>query len=130
MTLKYKHIAIDYDGTIVHDGCYPNTGKFKENAVHVMKRIIAEGGSIAIWTCRNGKEQEEKIIDKLTSVGLYDFTVNAPFDYFTNIYGGDNARKIFADTYIDDRSLHAQQTGIDWYEIEKMLFESVDKDKK
>ncbi|AGI11846.1 phosphoheptose isomerase [Bacillus phage vB_BanS-Tsamsa] len=130
MTLKYKHVAIDFDGTIVNDGCYPAGGKFKENAVHVMKRIIAEGGFISIWTCRNGKEQEEVITEKLTNAGIYDFKLNAPFDYFTNIYGGDNARKIFADTYIDDRSIHAQQTGIDWYEIEKMLFESVDKDKK
>lgn len=130
MTLKYKHVAIDFDGTIVHDGCYPYGGEFKENAVHVMKRIIAEGGEIAIWTCRNGKEQEAVVMDKLTDAGIYGFALNAPFEHFTNEYGGDNARKIFADTYIDDRSIHAQQTGIDWFEIEKMLFEIVDKDKK
>ncbi|AZU98894.1 hypothetical protein pW2_60 [Bacillus phage pW2] len=124
MTLKYKHVAVDFDGTLVHDNCYPSTGKFKENAVHTLKRIIAEGGEIVIWTCRNGKEQEEKIIDKLTSVGIYDFKINQPFDHFVNEYGGDNARKIFADVYIDDRSIHARnrQSGIDWYEIERMLF--------
>lgn len=119
MTLKYKHIAIDWDGTIVEDGAYPKAGEFKTHAVDVLKRIIAEGGEIAIWTCRNGEEQESAIIDKLIAEGIYNFTFNKPFDHFTNIYGGDNARKIFADVYIDDRAIGAV---IDWYEIEKQLF--------
>lgn len=130
MTLKYKHVAIDWDGTIVYDGAFPEAGFFKPHVVVVLKRIIKEGGNIVIWTCRNGQEQEEIITNKLTTEGITKFKINQPFDYFNNIYGEDKARKIFADTYIDDRSLHAQQNGIDWYEIEKMLFESVDKDKK
>ncbi|UUV47005.1 hypothetical protein [Bacillus phage vB_BanS-Thrax5] len=119
MTLKYKHICIDWDGTIVHDGAYPNAGKFKENAVNVMKAIIAEGGEIVIWTCRNGMEQEQIITEKLESVDIYDFKINKPFDHFTSIFG-DTARKVFADIYIDDRSIHADE--IDWYKIEDKLF--------
>ncbi|MDS7057083.1 hypothetical protein NXG04_07275 [Klebsiella pneumoniae] len=130
MTLKYKHVAIDWDGTLVYDGAFPEEGFFKPHVVAVLKRIIAEGGDIVIWTCRNGQEQEEIITNKLVTEGITKFKINQPFDYFNNIYGEDKARKIFADVYIDDRSLHAQQTGIDWYEIEKMLFETVDKDKK
>lgn len=119
MTLKYKHIAIDWDGTIVNDGAYPEAGKFKNNAVDTIRRIIKHGGEVVIWTCRNGYEQEEKIKKKLSTAGIYDFKINQPFDHFTNIYGGDNSRKIFADVYIDDRAIGAV---IDWYEIEKQLF--------
>lgn len=119
MTLKYKHIAIDWDGTIVHDGAYPDAGFFKPHAVRVIKRIIAEGGEVVIWTCRNGIEQERAILEKLLDAGIHSFKINKPFDHFTNIYGGDNARKIFADVYIDDRAIGAV---IDWYEIEKQLF--------
>ncbi|UUV45965.1 hypothetical protein [Bacillus phage vB_BanS-Thrax3] len=119
MTLKYKHIAIDWDGTIVEDRAYPEAGTFKEHAVTVMKRILAEGGEIVVWTCRNGEDQIEKITNKLSTAGIYDYKINKPFDHFTNIYGGDNARKIFADVYIDDRAIGAK---IDWYEIEEQLF--------
>lgn len=119
MTLKYKHIAIDWDGTIVEDGYYPKAGDFKPYAVDVLKRILAEGGEFVIWTCRNGELQEEMITNKLGMAGIYDIKINKPFEHFTNIYGGDNARKIFADVYIDDRAIGAK---IDWYEIEEKLF--------
>lgn len=119
MTLKYKHICIDWDGTIVEDGAYPEAGEFKEHAVNVMKRILKEGGEIVIWTCRNGNGQEDKIIDKLVTAGIHSFNVNHPFDHYTDIFG-DTARKVFADVYIDDRNLGVV---IDWYEIEKKLFE-------
>lgn len=119
MTLKYKHIAIDWDGTIVEDGAYPDAGIFKPHVVKVLKRIWDECGEIVIWTCRNGDEQIATIEKKLASVGIFDYKINQPFDHFTNIYGGDNARKIFADVYIDDRAIGAV---IDWYEIERQLF--------
>jgi hydroxymethylpyrimidine pyrophosphatase-like HAD family hydrolase len=117
-TLKYRRIAVDFDGTIAEDGAFPDIGKIKWEAVRVLKRYKEAGGRIIIWTCRTG-EQAERVKDALALVGIkYDaFNENLPE---TKEAFPDDSRKIFADVYIDDRANFCEEINWDW--IESKLF--------
>lgn len=119
--------AIDWDGTVVSDKRYPKIGEPKPNAINVMKRMLAEGSRIIIWTCRGGREQEEGIRAKLNEHGIFDFMVNDEFPDSREYWKDTVSPKVFADVYIDDRGIHTQGE-IDWYEVEEILFpKTIDK---
>lgn len=125
-----KTYAIDWDGTVVQDKQFPNIGEPKPNAINVMKRMLAEGGRIIIWTCRGGERQEQGIRAKLNEHGVYDFIVNDHFEDEKEYWTGQMSPKVFADVYIDDRGIHTMGE-IDWYEVEEILFpKALDNSKK
>lgn len=116
--LKYNLIAIDFDDTIV-DSDFPKIIRLRPHAKRVMERIKAEGGKIAIWTARSDLRPVVEFLDRLEVP--YDH-INESFTCQLEFFGCD-ARKIFADVYIDDRNLETREAGgIDWLKIEKMLF--------
>jgi len=120
MRLKYKYIAIDFDGTIAEDS-FPELGAIKPYAAQVIKKVADHGGQIAIWTCRAGVYVNQ-IKELLNEYGIPYHTFNEPFPEQLAMFP-DNSRKIFADVYIDDRSLHAKEEGIDWLDVERRLFD-------
>ncbi|KKN59938.1 hypothetical protein LCGC14_0536880 [marine sediment metagenome] len=111
-------IAIDFDGTIV-DHKYPEIGATKPNVVNVLKRLLSEGHTLIIWTCRGGSELIAAY-DWLTLKGLEGILVNVNASYEQILF--QPSPKIYADIYIDDRNLG----GIpeDWEEIYKLINES------
>lgn len=112
---------MDFDGTIVADGVFPDIGELLPHSKRVLDKIVEHGGRIAIWTCRSG-ERELEVGEWLKSNEIPFETLNEPFPQNIEIYG-EGGRKIFADIYIDDRSLHSLMNGgIDWLEIEKFIF--------
>ncbi len=98
--VRKKVIAIDFDGTIVHER-YPDIGRPVEGAVKSISRIKELGAEIVIWTCRTGPELEEAKL-WLVSMGI-------PFDFVNENttteleHWGTDPRKVAADRYIDDR---------------------------
>jgi hydroxymethylpyrimidine pyrophosphatase-like HAD family hydrolase len=117
LRLKYKRIAIDFDGTIAYDS-FPEVGGFKPHAVRVMKKIKEYGGQIIIWTCRTGEDAEEvKRRLKAADVEYDTFNENLPE---SKERFPDDSRKVFADVYIDDRANFCEE--IDWLWIESKLF--------
>ena len=115
--LKYESIACDFDGTIVSDN-YPKLGALKPDAVRVLKKIVAHGGRLIIWTCRTGNEAE--LVKKmLADAGIVYHAFNDNLEE-NKIEYPDNSRKVFADTYIDDRSIYCDE--VDWVDIENRLF--------
>lgn len=117
--LKYKLIAIDFDDTIV-DSDFPHILAEKAHAKRVMKRIVEAGGQIAVWTARSDLKPVRTFL-KLN--GFPYHYINESFKEVLEEHPED-ARKIFADVYIDDRNLETREAGgIDWLKIEKMLFE-------
>lgn len=116
--LKYKYIAIDFDGTIVDIKEHPNWGEIKDNAIRVINKIKNHDGKIVIWTCRSGSD--------IPKVKKFLEDNNIPFDKFNENFDEsieefkDNSRKVHADIYIDDKSIHCK--NIDWLEIENLLF--------
>jgi hydroxymethylpyrimidine pyrophosphatase-like HAD family hydrolase len=113
--IKYKYYAIDFDNTIINQ----KTLTLLPNAAKVMRRIKQNGGEIAIWTCRTGEDLDEAI-SILTQYSIPYDCVNETLPSFVEQWG-NNGRKIFADVYIDDASIH-NRNGIDWYEIERWIF--------
>lgn len=120
MELKFKYFAIDFDGTIAYDA-YPNVGKLIPGAKETMQKIKELGGEIAIWTCRTDQwaQDAKDFLDK--NEIPYDY-FNKPFDHHVNIYGGDNSRKIYADCYIDDRSVQFGCEPVDWCIVQKAIY--------
>lgn len=119
MKLKYKLFAIDFDNTIVYDA-YPKIGNLIPGAKETMLKIKELGGLISIWTCRSGKH-ELMVKDFLDSNNIpYDY-INESFEENVIMYGGDT-RKVYADCYIDDKSLHFGGEPVDWDLVQSLIF--------
>lgn len=123
--LKYKYIAIDFDGTIATDS-YPEIGTILHKAEAVLRKIKIYGGKIAIWTCRCG-EDELKVKKFLHDHNIFYDYFNEPFPEIEALYinpQGITSRKICADIYIDNKDIHCiGNGGVNWEWIEKQLFQ-------
>lgn len=120
--LKYKRVAIDFDGTISQLKSHPEFGPPLMFAPDVIREIKAHGGEIAIWTCRCD-EDESKVKSFLEQHNIPFDYFNEPFPSYLEEFSG-NPRKICADIYIDDKSIHSEGI-IDWLEINSKLFERI-----
>lgn len=81
-----KTIAVDYDGTIAHNG-YP-----KPEVVDKLKALQQEGHKVMLWTARTGKDRQDAI-DKCKQAGL--------------TFDGVLDNKPDADVFIDDKAVSA-----------------------
>lgn len=94
-----KIIAVDFDGTIVHNK-YP----FIENPDMGLINFIKSNRNkytFILWTCRHGK-QLKYAVDWLAEQGIVFDLVNENAPWFVEKYG--DSRKIWADYYIDDKN--------------------------
>jgi len=106
--------AVDFDGTIVHN-TYPNIGILRYDALKTLKAMRAHGHVIIIWTCRCGPrllEMEHFLEDHDVP---YD-VINDHAPHLAAIFGGE-ARKIFADYYIDDHNVSSWT----WQDVMKIV---------
>lgn len=104
-------IAVDFDGTL-HTGTWPEIGLPKAYAVHAMQSLKEAGHYLIIWTCREG-EAQTRAVNWLLENGIPFDRINDHHPANVAKYGGD-ARKVWADLYIDDKNLGGLP---DWDEI-------------
>lgn len=113
-------LAIDFDGTIIEDGCYPNLGPEIAHACRVMIKLKSCGHKLILWTCRWGKPLNDAIAwCKLNGVVFDAVNINIPIEGEIDLkdiprsindieqyIDGKTFRspKIYADRYIDNRS--------------------------
>lgn len=102
-----KFIAVDFDGTLCINK-FPKIGKVNaiNRKVHeVVKQLKSEGHILILWTCRedgpNGKYLKEAIEWCKTQGLEFDYINENPESPW-----GDTKRKIYADLYIDDKSIN------------------------
>lgn len=97
----YAYIGIDFDNTVVSD-LFPEVG-LSLGAEPILKKLIANGHKLILWTVRSG-EALDKAVDwfKQNDIELFGINENPEFE------GDEQARKIYCDLYIDDRSLGIQ----------------------
>lgn len=102
--MKKKIIAVDFDGTLVTDK-YPNIGEPIWETINWCKEQQASGHTLILWTCRTGVELQ-------SAIEFCDCTLNLHFDYVNcntieNIisHNGRDTRKIYADIYVDDKTI-------------------------
>jgi hydroxymethylpyrimidine pyrophosphatase-like HAD family hydrolase len=96
-------IAIDFDGTIVKDE-YPAIGELISGAKETINQFYKDGHHIIIWTCRAEKALRDAV-DFLNENGIMFHSANESHPGNVQEYGGLDTRKIYADVYIDDKSL-------------------------
>jgi hypothetical protein len=91
-------VAVDFDGTCVtHE--YPKVGR-NIGAQEVLKRIVAEGGKLILWTMRSGKQLQDAVNwFEAHGVTLYGIQRNPTQDKWTD------SPKAYAKLYIDDAAL-------------------------
>lgn len=97
-------IAIDFDGTVVTHA-YPDVGK-NTGALPVLKRLVAAGHQIILWTMRHDDEvdmSKQYLFDAVMwfeSRGIPLLGVNKNPDQ-----GWSKSPKVYAQLYIDDAAL-------------------------
>ena len=110
-----KVVAVDFDGTLC-EVAFPDIGEPKATIINYVKFLKSEGWAIILWTNREGDLLEDAI-KWCHSQGLYFDTVNQNLLERTEYYGND-CRKIGADLYIDDKSIHPSEVEkfVNWLE--------------
>ncbi len=113
-----KIIAIDFDGTIVHNR-FPVIGAPMLGAAKVIKELMKiKYVRLILWTVRDGEHLKDAV-DWCKSRGLVFDTVNE------NIKGLSKSPKIYAHYYIDDKGVCAptwidgRAIYLDWEKIKE-----------
>lgn len=96
-------IAVDFDNTLFNTD-YPNILEPKWDIINWCKLQQTQGNTLILWTCREGKHLQDAI-DACKQVGLVFDYVNENDPKRVELFGND-CRKIGADIYVDDLSLH------------------------
>ena len=97
-------IAVDIDGVITEQDCFPEIGTIAPDCKEVMSRLHREGVAWILNTCR----VDEYLMDAVNFCmehGLPITAANRNLPERIAMYGGD-CRKISADVYIDDKNLN------------------------
>ena len=95
-------VAVDFDGTLC-EAAWPSIGKANVNLIQYLLYIQKKGVKLILWTCRVGERLTEAI-EWCKDHGLIFDAVNENLPEAIERFGSDS-RKIYADMYIDDRSI-------------------------
>ncbi len=101
-------IAVDFDGTLCRDE-YPEIGEANAVLIRYLKNQKRKGARLILWTCRNGRLLEQAV-EWCRRHRLEFDAVNENLPEILKRYGGDS-RKIYADVYIDDKSVAVKYEG-------------------
>ena len=95
--------AVDFDGTLC-ENAWPKIGKPYTLTIDWLKRVRKNGCKLILWTCREKMDLVNAIV-WCADQGLFFDAVNDNLEEHKKRFG-NNSRKIFADHYIDDKSLN------------------------
>jgi hypothetical protein len=109
-------IAVDFDGTIVEHR-YPSIGKELPFAIEALRKLVAEGHRLILWTVREGQYLEDAV-EFCRSRGLEFYAVNRDYPEEEQEHNNHFTRKLKADLWIDDRNLGGLP---DWGTIYEMI---------
>jgi hypothetical protein len=98
---RAKIIAVDFDGTLIAEGCWPGIGSTNHDILNYCKREQKKGARIILWTNRID-EALETAIKWCEENGLHLDAINDNLPESIEFFGS-NTRKIYADEFIDDR---------------------------
>lgn len=94
-------IAVDFDGTLCENK-FPEIGEPKKYIIDIVKELKRQGNKIILWSCRSGQPLIKAVMWCAEQGLLFD-AVNENLPEIIEMYGGD-ARKVWADIYIDDKN--------------------------
>ncbi len=102
MNKRAKIIAVDFDGTLVENK-WPEIGAVNVEVLNYCKNEQAKGARIILWTIRTD-EPLANAVKWCEENGLRLDAVNDNLKEMVDFFGS-NTRKIFADEFIDDRTV-------------------------
>lgn len=102
--------AVDFDGVVVEDN-FPNIGRLNMTMAVAIKTTREYGHQVVLWTCRVGERLLEAV-DFCRENNIEFDAINASHPNNLAMYITD-PRKIYADYYVDDRSIGFDDFGID-----------------
>ncbi len=111
-------IAVDFDGTIVHDR-YPDIGAEMPFATQTLRMLIEERHRLILWTVREGELLDEAV-EWCRQHGVEFYAVNRDFPEEDVERNRSYSRKIKADLWIDDRNVGGLP---DWGTIYRIIHE-------
>ena len=100
-------VAVDFDDTITMPSSFPITGKVRKDAIFYIKKMYENGVMLILWTCR-----VDNYLSEATAILKEAGILNCFSKINDNISG--SSRKVYADFYIDDKSMQ-----INWKKIYK-----------
>lgn len=100
-------VAVDFDDTITMPSPFPITGKVRKDAIFYIKKMYENGVMLILWTCR-----VDNYLSEATAILKEAGILNCFSKINDNISG--SSRKVYADFYIDDKSMQ-----INWKKIYK-----------
>ena len=95
-------VAVDFDGILCEDA-FPEIGKPEYPMISVVRQLIDAGHDVILWTSRVDDKLQEAV-EWCKDYGLHFCAINDNAPNNVAEYG-TNPRKVYADIYIDDRSL-------------------------
>ena len=113
-----KIIAVDFDGTLVEDN-YPEIGKINEEMFDLMIKMREKGVKLVLWTSRNllkGRDLLEEAVEFCKDNGLEFDAINENIEEVQELTGEDT-RKVYADVYLDDKSIPAIMSPLYWCDL-------------
>lgn len=112
-------IAIDFDGTIIEDGHWPEVGPAIPGAIQAINVLHKAGYCIIINSCRSGVA-EANMIRWLNDNNVSFCHVNVNCKRKIDEYGTD-CRKISADIMIDDKSICFDKDTFSWMHMLQLI---------
>ena len=98
--------ACDFDKTLSF-APYPDVGSPNMPLIKFLADARTHGDKVILWTCRTG-EALDRAVKFCEGVGLRFDTVNDNLPELVELYS-NNPRKVNADIYIDDKSIHVDE---------------------
>lgn len=102
MNLGFEIIAVDFDGTLCENR-WPEIGKPNMLLISYLKTRQKDGDKLILWTCRTNERLMDAVNWCNDEHGLYFDEINENIDSVKYLFGND-AKKIYADVYIDDKA--------------------------
>lgn len=99
--INWNIIAVDFDGTLCKNE-YPQIGGANRKLIAYIRGEKAAGARLILWTCRSGQHLQDAV-DWCRERGIVFDAVNENLPDIIEYFGADT-RKIYAHTYIDDKS--------------------------
>lgn len=107
-----KIIAVDFDGTLVEDK-WPEIGKPNKEVFEFLKYLQKEHNiKLILWTSRTDRHLINAI-EFCKAQGMEFDAINENLPE-VKAFTGRDTRKVYADIYLDDKSIPAIQAPIYW----------------
>jgi len=116
-------LAVDFDGTITRDPDMSDPMELQPHVKRVLTRLYADGVRLQLWTCRTGENMDkaQQFLAAEDMLHLFE-VVNEQLPEIVAKYAPNDARKLGADFYIDDKNI---MFTVDWIKIEEFIYGEV-----